>query len=127
MFLFTNEQSLLSVVVPVGVPELLNTFVARVGNLLSMIGLSNARIELEIEHFREARAAKTASKKILGVMNDLAFHVQLAFDRATPQNKVSLSDLEVHLASIPQATLGFRYAREVGLELLRSRAEHGAV
>ncbi len=68
MFLFMNEQSLLAVVVPVGVPRLLHTFVARVGNLLSMIGLPNERIEREIEHFRDARAAKTTSKKVLGVL-----------------------------------------------------------
>lgn len=127
MFVFVNEQSVLAVVVPAGVPALLNTFVARVGNLLSMIGLPNARIEREVEHFREARAAKTASRRVLGVMNDLAYHVQIALDEATPQAKVSLSDLELHLASIPQATLGFRTAREVALELLKSSAQHGAV
>ena len=127
MFLFVNEQSLLGVVVPLGFPRLLNTFVARVGNLLSMIGLTNERIEREIEHFRDVRAAKTASRKVLGVMNDLAYHVQVAFDRATPQEKLSLSDLELRLASIPQATLGFRSASETALELLESRAQHGAV
>ena len=127
MFLFTNEQSLVTVVVPAGVRGLLNIFVARVGNLLSMLDLPNQRIEQEMEHFVEARAAKTSSKRVLGVMNDLAYHVQIAFDEATPQQKVSLSDLELHMASIPQATLGFRTAREVALELLESRAQHGAV
>lgn len=127
MFLFMNEQSLLAVVVPAGVPELLNMFVARVGNLLSMIGLPNRRIEQEIEHFTEARAAKTASRRVLGVMNDLGYHVQIAFDRASPQEKVSLSDLELSLATMPQATVGFRTAREMALELLKSPAQHGAV
>jgi len=127
MFLFMNEQSLLAVVVPVGMSALLNTIVARVGNLLSMIGVSNERIDREIDHFKEARAAKTASKRVLEVMNDVAYHVQVAFDEATPRIKVSLSDLELHLASIPQATLGFRRAREMAMELLNSDARHGAV
>jgi hypothetical protein len=127
MFLFMNEQSLLAVVVPVGTPALLHTFVARVGNLLSMIGLPNERIEREIDHFKEARAAKTVSKRVLGVMNDFAYHVQIAFDRATPRANVSFSDLELHLASIPQATLGFRRASEMALELMKSGAQHGAV
>lgn len=127
MFLFMSEQSLLAVVVPVGAPAPLRMFVARAGNLLSMIGLPNERIEREIEHFRDVRVAKTASRKVLGVMNDLTYHVQIAFDRATPEEKVSLSDLELHLASIPQATLGFRRARDMGVDLLQSNARHGAV
>lgn len=126
MFLFMNEQSLLAVVVPVGIPDLLHHFVARVGNLLSMIGLPNERIEQEIQHFEQARAAKTASKRVLGVMNDLAYHVQIAFDEATAEKPLSLSDLELHLADIPQATIDFRTAREMALELLDSSAKHGA-
>jgi hypothetical protein len=52
LYLFLNEQSLLMIAVPRGTPNLLREFVARVGNILSMIGVSNERIEKEIEHFR---------------------------------------------------------------------------
>lgn len=127
MFLFMNEQSLLAVVVPRGEQALLILFVARVGNLLSMIGVPNPRIEQEVEHFIEARAARTASKRLLAVMNDLGYRVQDAFDRATPSNRLSLSDLELRLANMPQATLGFQTASEVARELLRSVASYGAV
>ncbi len=127
VFLFMNEQSLLSVLVPRGEMRSMNVFVARVGNILSMLGLPNERIHEEIEHFAEARVGKTASKKLLGVMNDLAARWQKRIERATRKSKVSISDFELYLANMPQATLGFRSAGEVALELLASPAEFGAV
>ena len=127
VFLFMNEQSLLAVLVPRGEMRSMNVFVARVGNILSMLGVPNERIHAEIEHFAEARVGKTRSRKLLGVMNDLAWRCQERIARATPQSKVSISDFELSLAEMPQATLGFRTAGEVALELLASPAEFGAV
>lgn len=127
VFLFMNEQSLLSVLVPRRAMSSMNVFVARVGNILSMLGLPDARIHQEIEHFAEARVAKTMSRKLLGVMNDLATRCQERSATATPNSKVSISDFELYLANMPQATLGFRTAGEVALELLASPAEFGAV
>ena len=126
-FLFMNEQSLLAVVVPRGTPDLLNTFVARVGNVLSLIGLPNGRIEQELVHFQQARVARTNSKRLLGVMNDLALHLQLALEDATPEEKLSLSAFELELATMPHATLQWRTASEMALELLNSPAQFGVV
>lgn len=126
-YLFVNEQSLLAVFVPRRGMTSMNVFVARVGNILSMLGLSNDRIEEEIEHFVEARVGKTTSKRIIGVMNDLAARWQTRIGEATPQSKVSISDFELELANMPQATLDYRTAGEVAIELLTSRAQFGAV
>jgi hypothetical protein len=62
----------------------------------------------------------------LGVLNDLAFRCQEEIDCATPDNKISLSDLELSLAEMPQGTLAFRTPKVVALELLKSPASHGA-
>ena len=126
LYLFLNEQSLLVVAVPRSTPNLLRGFVARVGNVLSMIGVSNKRIEREIEHFREARVGKTLSKRVLGVMNDAARRCQERAARATLESKLSLSDLELSLALMPQATLGFRTPAEVAVSLLESDSNFGA-
>lgn len=126
LYLFLNEQSLLVVAVPRHTPQLLQEFVARVGNILSMIGVPNKRIENEIEHFREARIGKTMSKRVLGVMNDAAWRCQEAAARATRQSKLSLSDLELRLAIMPQATLDFRTPAEVAVALLESPSSFGA-
>lgn len=45
-----NEQSLLAVAVPRREPLVLQVFVARVANVLSMIGVPDERIEIELEH-----------------------------------------------------------------------------
>ena len=127
LFLFVNEQSLLAVLVPRHAMKSMDVFVARVGNILSMIGLSSDRIHEEIEHFREARVGKTISKRVIGVMNDLAARCQEQVEEASPRSKVSISDFELRLATMPQATLGFRTAGEVAIGLLESRAEFGAV
>ena len=126
VFVFMNEQSLLLVVVPRGEPRILDSFVARVGNLLSMIGLPNEIIEAEVEHFMEARVGKTSSKRLLGVMNDLTQRCVAEIDRASRKSPVSLSDLELRMANLPQATLAFHTPRAVALELLRSQARFGA-
>jgi hypothetical protein len=127
VFLFMNEQSLLTVLVPRHEMKSMNVFVARVGNILSMLGVPNDRIQEELEHFVEARVGKTVSMKLRGVMNDLAARCQARIEAATPRSKVSISELEFQLANMPQATLGFRTAAEVAVELLASRAEFGAV
>lgn len=127
LFIFVNEQSLLAVVVPRGEPDLLRLFVARVANILSMIGVTNVRIEEEIEHFRDVRVGKTASKRVLGAMNEIAFQCQRALEEATPQEKVSLSDLEFLLAGMPHGALEYRTPKEVALDLLRSPTRFGSV
>jgi hypothetical protein len=127
VFLFMNEQSLLTVLVPRHEMTSMNVFVARVGNILSMLGVPNDRIHDEIEHFVQARVGKTLSRQLLGVMRDLAARCQERIESATPQSKVSISDFELYLANMPQATLGFRTAGEVAIELLASPAEFGAV
>lgn len=127
IFLFMNEQSLLAVIVPRYAMTSMNVFVARVANILSMIGVTNERIEEELEHFVEARVGNTVSRKLRGVMNDLAARCQERVEAASPAAKVSISEFELELANMPQATLGFRTAAEVAVELLASRAEFGAV
>lgn len=127
-FLFTNEQCLLAVVVPwQGTPaEIMRIFVSRVANILSMIGVTNARIEDELEHFRDFCVGKTASKRLLGVMNDQALHLQLALEDSTSENKLSRSDFELHLSKFPQATMQWSSAAEAATALLKSPTRHGA-
>jgi hypothetical protein len=120
LFLFMNEPSLLIVIVPRGETPVLQAFVARVGNVLSMIGLANGRVEEELGDFAETRAGKTQSKRLLGVMNDLAARLQEAIDAAGPRKKMSLSNFESKMANMPHATLGFRTASEAAWELLRA-------
>lgn len=121
-----NERSLLAVVVPVTERSVLHSFVMRVANLLSMIGVPNERIEEELVHFRDMQIGKTASRTVLGVMNDCAYRFQEAIESATPEAKLSLSDFELELANMPQSTLRFRLPKAIAIELLAIGGDFGA-
>jgi hypothetical protein len=60
-------------------------------------------------------------------MNDLAFRFQEEIDRGSRSSPVTLSDFELRIANMPQATLGFRTASEVASMLLLSQARFGPV
>lgn len=126
-FIFMNEQSLLAVIVPRRERKVLQVCVARVANVLSMIGVSNERIEEELEHFLEVRAGKTISKRCLGVMNYLAARFQEAIGETTPGKPLSLSDFELKMANLPQPTLAYRSAKEMAFELLGTATRFGAM
>ena len=120
-FLFMNARSLLSVVVPLEDTsmEIMKLFVTRVANILALIGVPHVRIEEELEHFRDIRIGKTASRRLLGVMNEIAFHLQIALEESTQDKKLSLSDFEVQMAEMPQATMGWSCASKAAIKLLQ--------
>src|SRR5229473_6039786 len=54
-FLFVNEQSLLTVTVPMKVQAVFQLFVARVANILAMLTIPEHLIEGELSHFQELK------------------------------------------------------------------------
>jgi hypothetical protein len=120
-FLFMNARCLLSVVVPRQgtAADILNMFVRRVANILSLIGLHHAIIDQELEHFRDIRIGKTASRRLLGVMNEVGFHLQSALEESTKDSKLSLSDFEFQMAEMPQATMDWNCAAHIAIKVLQ--------
>jgi hypothetical protein len=59
------------------------------------------------------RIGKTASRQVLGSMNDFAYLLE-AFYR----DPLSLTDVAVRLAATPCGPIGMRHPRDVVLELL---------
>ncbi len=121
-FLFMNEASLLAVVVPHNTTDVLSEFVARVANILSMIGVSNARIESELTNFSEYCFAKTASPRLLGVLRDLGARLQESLERLKLGTKLSLSDFELELSEMPHATLQWKTPQRLAHALLNESA-----
>lgn len=77
LILLTNERSLLTVAVPTElVGDFHTQFRIRAANMLAGIGISPDVIRQEIAEMDPLLYAKTASRSILGSMNDLAFHFQ---------------------------------------------------
>lgn len=102
LILFVNEESLITVAVPtVLADDLILTFRSRVRNLLLILDVSLQEIDREISHYHEVRFAKTASRSVLGSMNDIAWNYQYIAARGDESGTLSLSDAEYQLSNMP--------------------------
>jgi hypothetical protein len=124
MIVFISDKSLLVVAVPFWeVADLIPLFVLRVANLMGMIGVSMEAAADEITHYREVQYAKTASRSVLGSLNDFAFNIQMYSEDASEENPMSLSDTELRLSHYPCKPLGWKSPAEVARELLGQRGK----
>ena len=117
--MFVNERSLVTVAVPVKeVENLIPLFRLRVENLLLMIDVEQEVIDREMSHLEPVQFAKTASRSILGSMNDIAWNYQYISEEAEYVSRLSLSDAELKLSMMPSGVLDHRLPAEVAIELL---------
>ena len=121
LIIFVNERTLLTVAVPVWESDrLLELFRLRVANLLGMIGLPQHIIDRETGHFDQIQFGKTASRSVLGSMNDFAWHYQSLAEEAEGKADLSLSNAELNLSQMPCGALDYQFPFEVARELLYS-------
>jgi hypothetical protein len=119
LIIFVNERSLLAVAVPEWeVENLVPLFRARVANLLGMIGVSVEVAGRELSHLDPVRFGKTASRSVIGSMNDMAWHYQWMAEEGKKRGQLSLSEAEEELSRIPCSPLGYRCPADVAKELL---------
>jgi len=119
LIIFVNERSLVTVAIPTWEAEnLVPLFLVRVENLFRMIGVSQEFIDKEISHFNQIQFARTASRSVLGSMNDIAWHYQVISEKAEYVAHLSLSEAEYQLSQMPSGVLNFRFPSEVAKELL---------
>jgi hypothetical protein len=119
LIIFVNERSLITVAVPVWESEnLIPIFRARVVNLLMMIGVPQKVIDSEISHLDPVQFARTASRSLLGSMNDIAWNYQVISEEADYIAHTNLSIAEHKLSQMPSGPLNYRYPSEVAKELL---------
>lgn len=117
--LCTSERSLLSVVLPLrDLKSLIPRFHQAVDDLLLRIGVSNEARGREAKEMADVRFGPTASRGVLGSMNDLA--VQCRF-RLEEDPHMNLSDLALQLSEVPCGPLKYRYPADVTIELLQKR------
>jgi hypothetical protein len=119
LIIFVNERSLVTVAIPARENEnLIPLFRTRVENLLMMIGIPREVIDREISHLDPIQFAKTASRSVLGSMNDIAWHYQIISEEAEDKSHLSLSAAELKLSQMPSGRLGYRFPIDVAKELL---------
>jgi len=125
LIIFVNEKTLLTVAIPVQESfNLVPLFRARVANLLAMIGIHSSLINDEIRHIEKIQYCKTASRSVLGSMNDFAWHFQIMAEEATSEADLSLSDAELKLCQMPCKPLDYRAPYDAARELLSAKRKN---
>jgi hypothetical protein len=97
LVLFVSERTLLPVVVPARpVGALLECVAGGLAAVLEGIGVDDVAIATEVGHMREVAVARTASRRVLGSMNDFAFNLG-----AHPRELSDLTAMALWLARTP--------------------------
>ena len=121
MVLLVNATTRMSVVVPArSLSTLPSRFAEGLATVLTTLDVSPEVIAAELREMRDVTFTTTASRSVLGTMNDYAIYIEAVFrDDVT----VSLHTLSVKLADTPVGPLGYDQPREVVRRLLGKRAE----
>jgi hypothetical protein len=97
--LFVNECSLLPVRVPLApAASVLERFPAGFAEVASQIRVNGAALEAELGVMSDRVLAKTASRSVLGVMNEFAY---LADNYRWLNEVIDLNELSLWLANVP--------------------------
>ena len=119
LIMIVNERTLLTVAVPVWESvNLVTMFRARVMNLFAMIGVSVEKASEELKELEPIQYGRTASRSILGSMNDFALNLQWMAEEPAADGTLSLSNAELFLSGMPCGPLGYRRPADVAKELL---------
>lgn len=119
LIIFVNERALLTVAIPEWeVENLVPLFRDRVFNLLVTIGVSVEAAIREVSHLEVVHFGKTASRSVVGSMNDIAWQYQVMAEAGKQGGALSLSQAEEKLSRMPCKPLGYRYPADVARELL---------
>lgn len=114
--MFTSDRSLLTVVLPVKeIRPLPITLTDRLRWLLRELKVPTALINDELAQMHTSIITTTASRSVLGSMSDHTFAAKILLGESPP---VSLTELHRRLAEVPLKATGYRYPREVALNLL---------
>ncbi len=119
LVLLTSERTLLPVIVPAREARTLQArFPPALAEVLAGLRVSPPLIDREVHGMSESRTGKTASRQVLGTMNDfqrmLPYH--LARDR-------SLIELSLKLAEAPCSPIGMRSPDDLTQELFEGPRE----
>lgn len=113
--LFVNEATLLPVVMPLApAATLLRRFPDHLRQVLVAHDVPPAFITDELAHMREARLAPTASRSVLGIMNEFTFMAENARADSLPFDPTDLMTLSKWLANTPCSPLFTRHTTPAG-------------
>jgi hypothetical protein len=119
LVVFANARTLLSVAIPTSaLPQLVPLFTARVYNLLRIIDVPVQSANIEIAEYKSVLFAKTADRRVLGCLNEIAQYCQFVAEGHKGDEMLSLMNVETELSQYLFKLTGYRYPAEIALELL---------
>jgi hypothetical protein len=119
LLLFLNERSLLTAAIPgEDVKFILPQLRQRVDNLLKRFNVPNRLVIAEIRNMGNVLITKTASRSVLGSMNDVAFNYQAMVEYDKTGRIQKLGELELKLSSMPHKPLNYGFPIDIALKLL---------
>ena len=121
--LLISEKSRLAVLMPGrDVSALPRNFPGALEVQLERLGVPQDAIDREVAACGDYVVAATASKSLLGTLNDYAYMAQ---HRLRDQPHVDLEDESFSLSHTPLSPLGFQYAADVALGLFGIESHRG--
>jgi hypothetical protein len=113
--LLVSQKSRVAVLMPGReVANLPRNFPDALGAVLSGLGIPQDAVDREIAATRDAVVAATASKSLLGTLNDYAYMTQFG---ARDGRELDLVRQSLWLSQTPLGPLGYKYAADVAREL----------
>jgi hypothetical protein len=120
LILFTNERTLLSVVLPhTALGDLEPQFRRRVIGLLNRLSLSADGVANEVSQLQPIRYGKTKSRRVLGTMNDVSNAINSMLEY--PGAPKTTDAIEMALTKTPYSMIDYRAPVDVAQELLGSQ------
>ena len=122
--LFTNPESLYTFLMPVPGGRLrffavIAQFHAKLHQALLSLGASKACVEHVSTRHAQYATCKTASRSVLGSMNEMAFSVDAYMNWEAADNQIpSVTDIEEKLNRIPLSAIGYNFPIERFRELI---------
>jgi hypothetical protein len=112
--LFTNDQTLYSLLVPWNKSPRSTDFMKRfrfglLKNLMNE-GLAEAQVEYLLREHAQITITKTNSRSVLGSMNDLAIQIKSMILMSDGLTDVNLSEINLQLNRIPMSAIKYQFS-----------------
>jgi hypothetical protein len=117
LIICVSERSLLPVFVEAGDPSsFIPRFQEAVRSVLQRVVFASDVVDYEAREMAQIRIGTTASRRVLGSLNDLASLARVAIEE---HPAIDLRNLAIELAETPCGPLNYESPRSVSLALLR--------
>ena len=120
--MFVNEPTLLAVFIPGrGAKKMLPVFRARAMALMRTLDLPEDCIKKEAEEMADLQLAPTASRSVLGAMNDMAQGLCMLAERKASADEIDWDEMEIYYSEwIHGIPLAYGYPRDAAAERCRA-------